>query len=97
MQRVSARQEGHYEVLGVSPDASLGEIRRAYLREARTAHPDFHNGSEIDRVRAEERMRDLNRAWAVLGDVDERSAYDRRRLRPHSTRSSRPVPLPSAP
>ena len=70
----------HYEVLGVDPSASMQEIRRAYLRLARDSHPDFHNGSDAARRVAEERMRRINAAWAVLSDVDARSAYDRRRL-----------------
>jgi DnaJ-like protein len=70
----------HYRILEVDPSASMGEIRRSYLKLARESHPDFHTASEADRVEAEERMRKINAAWAVLGDVDERSAYDRARL-----------------
>lgn len=92
MQCVSGQEQGHYDVLGVSPDASVAEIKRAYLRAARAAHPDFHTDSEADRVRAEERMRKVNRAWAVLSDVDERSAFDRRRLRPDPAGEPRPTP-----
>ena len=58
----------------------MGEIRRSYLRMARASHPDFHTDTDVARVAAEEQMRRINAAWAVLGDVDERSAYDRRRL-----------------
>jgi len=60
----------HYEVLGVRPDASGAEIRRAYLAAARVAHPDTATGSE-------ERMRDLNAAFGVLSDAGRRAAYDR--------------------
>lgn len=91
MQWVSGTDERHYEVLGVTPDASVVEIRRAYLRAARDAHPDFHTENDASRLAAEERMRLVNRAWAVLGDVDERSAYDRRRLRPSAPPSARPT------
>ncbi len=71
---------GYYEVLGVSESASPGEIRRCYLSLVRSNHPDLHANSEGDRVEAETTMREINAAWAVLGDVDERSAYDRSRL-----------------
>lgn len=71
---------GHYEVLGVDPSASMDDIRKAYLRLARQVHPDVNNASAGQRARAEDRMREINAAWAVLGDVDERSAYDRQRL-----------------
>ncbi len=72
---------GYYEVLGVSESASPGEIRRCYLSLVRSNHPDLHANSEGDRVEAETTMREINAAWAVLGDVDERSAYDRSRLK----------------
>ena len=81
---------GHYEVLGVTPDASMYDIKKAYLAAARAAHPDFHTESDAARLAAESRMRDINAAWAVLGDVDERSAYDRQRLR--AARAPRPGP-----
>jgi hypothetical protein len=47
-----------YDVLGVSPDASQAEIRRAYLTLARRHHPDA--GGDADA------MRRLNEAWAAL-------------------------------
>lgn len=71
----------HYRELGVDPAASAAEIRRAYLKLAREAHPDFHGSSDASRRVAEERMRRINAAWAVLGDVDARADYDRVRLR----------------
>ena len=71
----------HYDVLGVAPEASMAEIKRAYLSAARGAHPDLHHDTEQDRQGAEDRMRRINQAWAVLGDVDERAAYDRQRMR----------------
>ena len=71
---------GHYAVLGVDAEASMGEIRAAYVELARAHHPDHHLGDERARLRAEARMREINAAWAVLGDVDARSTYDRERL-----------------
>jgi hypothetical protein len=67
----------HYEVLGVAPTASAEQVRRAYLRLAREHHPDRHGHSGPGWAEAEERMRVLNAAWAVLGDRDRRAAYDR--------------------
>lgn len=71
----------HYEILGVDPSASMAEIKRAYLSAARAAHPDHHGHSDAARRAAEVQMRNVNAAWGVLGDVDERAAYDRQRLR----------------
>jgi hypothetical protein len=59
-----------YEVLGVQPNASESEIRRAYVALARRFHPDVHPGGE-------DRMRLVNQAWAVLGDRERRAAWDR--------------------
>lgn len=68
----------YYEVLGVSRDAPVDEIRRAYLVLARQHHPDFHSATGDTSVQsAEERMREINLAWQVLGDESGRAAYDR--------------------
>lgn len=67
----------HYEVLGVEPGAPAAEVRRAYLRLARTHHPDRHAEAVADeRAAAEQRMRSVNEAWAVLGDPVRRRSYD---------------------
>ena len=58
----------------------MAEIRRSYLQHARAAHPDFHTNDDRARAAAEEKMRKINAAWAVLGDVGARSEYDRERL-----------------
>lgn len=71
----------HYEVLGVAPQADTAAIKRAYLDAARRHHPDFHAGAdERTRVANARRMQELNEAWAVLGDLGARSAYDRHLL-----------------
>jgi curved DNA-binding protein CbpA len=71
----------HYEVLEVAPGTPTAEIRRAYLRLARAHHPD--RGS-----RDPERMRQINAAWAVLGDDARRAAYDAELAAPSPTASS---------
>ncbi len=58
----------HYEVLGVRPDATPDELRRAYRERARVLHPDAAGDAEA--------MRRLNDAWRVLRDVRSRSLYD---------------------
>ena len=70
----------HYTTLGVAPDAPASEIRRAYHAEARRWHPDrFADGRSggADAATAENRMREVNEAWHVLGDTRRRAAYDR--------------------
>jgi DnaJ domain len=69
----------HYEVLQLSPAASLEEIRVAYLKLLKQYHPDLHTASQFDWVRAEsERMsRRISAAYQVLGNADSRARYDR--------------------
>lgn len=59
----------HYDVLGISRQASPEEVRTAYRRAARDHHPDAGGDPA--------RMSDLNAAWHVLGDPTRRAAYDR--------------------
>jgi hypothetical protein len=68
----------HYEALGIPTDATADDVRRAYLRLAREHHPDRHAASPGNVVEAERRMREVNAAWAVLGDPGRRAEYDRR-------------------
>ena len=53
----------------MAPDADAAEVRQAYLRLARTHHPD-RTGGDADRMQA------VNAAWAVLGDPIRRRQYD---------------------
>jgi curved DNA-binding protein CbpA len=70
----------HYDELGVEPEATAAELRRAYLALARRHHPDVvAESSPGDRAAAEERMRRINEAWSTLGDEGRRADYDRRR------------------
>jgi curved DNA-binding protein CbpA len=62
-----------YDVLGVRRDASAEDIRRAYRRAALREHPDRN---PADKERAEERFKELGRAYEVLRDPERRHAYD---------------------
>lgn len=61
----------HYEVLGVSRDASPAQIRAAFRRLARAHHPDTSASGSADSLTP------VNEAWKVLGDPSLRRAYDR--------------------
>jgi curved DNA-binding protein CbpA len=65
----------YYEILDVPYSANRNEITRAYRHLMRYAHPDRH-AREKDRVKAEERAKVLNQAYAVLGKPDIRREYD---------------------
>jgi hypothetical protein len=67
----------HYDVLGISADASADTVKRAYYRRARKYHPDAHAGSTDELIdEAERAMAVLNSAWNVLRDPELRRAYD---------------------
>lgn len=60
-----------YTVLGVAPDASPEEVKRAYRKLARKTHPDLATGPD-----AEEAFKDINAAYDVLKDPATRAEYD---------------------
>lgn len=62
----------YYEVLGVSKDASQDDIRKAFRKLARKYHPDVAE----DKSTAEEKFKEINEAYEVLGDPEKRSKYD---------------------
>ncbi|WP_054759350.1 DnaJ C-terminal domain-containing protein [Methylomonas koyamae] len=61
----------YYQILGVSRDAALADIKKAYRKLARKYHPDI--SKEPD---AEAKMKEINEAYAVLSDTEKRAAYD---------------------
>ncbi len=64
----------HYDRLGVAPQATHDELRRAYRRLAQRHHPDTNPGAPEEARKA---MAEINRAWEILGDPERRRAYDR--------------------
>ncbi|MDJ0554645.1 MAG: molecular chaperone DnaJ [Microcoleaceae cyanobacterium MO_207.B10] len=62
----------YYEILGVSRNADKEELKRAYRRLARKYHPDVNKEQG-----AEERFKEINRAYEVLSDSEVKARYDR--------------------
>ncbi len=62
----------YYKILGVPRNASQEEIKRAYRRLALKYHPDRNKGNK----EAEEKFKEINEAYAVLGDPEKRRQYD---------------------
>lgn len=62
----------HYETLGVARDASTEDIKKAYRRLARQYHPDANR----DDPQAEERFKEISRAYETLSDAQKRQRYD---------------------
>ncbi len=84
----------YYDVLGVSPDASAADLRRAYRAKAARLHPDKHaSGGPEELAAAEREMRGINEAWQVLSDPGTRRQYDAALLPPPSSAAVvRPTP-----
>lgn len=61
-----------YEVLGIQKDASAEEIKKAYRTLAFKYHPDRNEGNAA----AEEKFKQINAAYDVLGDEEKRRNYD---------------------
>ncbi|MDY6930834.1 MAG: molecular chaperone DnaJ [Halobacteriota archaeon] len=64
----------YYEVLGISKNAQINEIKRAYRVLAKEHHPDMNKDNIKE---SEERFKEISEAYAVLCDVDKRARYDR--------------------
>ncbi|MBT9312901.1 molecular chaperone DnaJ [Leptothoe kymatousa] len=62
----------YYEVLGVSRGADQDEVKRAYRRLARKYHPDVNKDPG-----AEDKFKEINRAYEVLSEPEIRARYDR--------------------
>ena len=62
----------YYQVLGVSKDVSVKDLKKAYRKLARQYHPDQNPGDKA----AEEKFKSIGEAYAVLSDPQQRKQYD---------------------
>lgn len=63
----------HYETLGVSTDATLSQVKKAYHHLAMKWHPDKNPGNE---AKASEQFKLIHHAYEVLSDANSREKYD---------------------
>src|SRR5207245_1107487 len=66
------RYKDYYETLGVPRSASEADIKKAFRKLAREHHPDVAK----DKKQAEEKFKEINEAYEVLGDPAKRKKYD---------------------
>lgn len=86
--------EDYYDILGVNPDSGDDEIRDAYLYKVNILHPDRLMGApESVRRRAEDDLKKVNRAYAVLKDHSKREQYHLEWVE-HSIQTQRPSVTP---
>ena len=69
---MAARFQDYYTTLGVSREATPEEIKKAFRKLARQFHPD----TATDKSAAEEKFKEINEAYEVLGDPEKRKKYD---------------------
>ncbi len=62
----------YYKILEVDKDASQDEIKKSYRRLAKNYHPDLHPDDE----KAQDKFKEINEAYEVLGDEKKKEQYD---------------------
>src|SRR3954451_6384219 len=62
----------YYKSLGVARSASEADIKKAFRKLAREYHPDVAKNKK----QAEEKFKEINEAYEVLGDAAKRKKYD---------------------
>ena len=70
---MAVQYKDYYEILGVSRDADQSEIKKSFRKLARKYHPDVAK----DDANAEEKFKEVNEAYEVLGSPENRAKYDR--------------------
>lgn len=88
---MSVEFKDYYATLGVSRDAAAEDIKKAFRKLARKHHPDVAK----DKKSAEEKFKEINEAYEVLGDPEKRKKYDQLGMDwQHAGERPRPGPMP---
>ena len=66
------KYKDYYDILGVTRSATEKEVKSAFRKLARKYHPDTNRNNK----EAEDKFKEINEAYEVLGDKEKRSRYD---------------------
>lgn len=66
-------ERDYYKLLGVSRNASLSDIKKAYRKQALRWHPDKNPGNQDE---AEKKFKEISNAYEILSDKQKREIYD---------------------
>ncbi len=78
----------HYKILGINPDSTQDEIKKAYRLLALRHHPDRNGGSRD----SEELFKQISESYLILGDVSSRKVYDDWHYEHHNPAPESPEP-----
>jgi len=92
-------KKDYYDILDIEPDATQKQIKEAWKKKIEFYHPDQYQDNEKKRMYAEDRTKDINEAYQVLSDLQERAIYDEvrksaKKEAPSGTPSTTPKPEP---
>ena len=65
--------EEYYDILGISKNATVNDIKKSYRKLAIKFHPDKNPGNS----EAEEKFKQISEAYEVLSDPKKREIYDK--------------------
>ena len=75
----------YYKILGLSPNCSQEDIKKAYRKLARNFHPDSCGGEDSSE------FREVQEAYDVIGEISKRNSYDRKKLIQHQQSQNIPT------